>query len=177
MRRPKKNKPPKPKKAKKAKGHTAKKPHKIKRPHVSPPRRHRVHLGVRPIPLPPGVQVREEGRPAVNTTCDIYYDPNAPPAAPDVAGVACHLEARFVSGSEASVGSQTFRWTHLLTVDAGVDVRDTWPNAPVNRVFVPDRNNTAFEVVFVELVNRGTPASYKRVFLNRQAPTWPTTQL
>jgi hypothetical protein len=58
-----------------------------------------------------------------------------------------------------------------------VDVRDSYPNNPANKVYVPDKNNTGFSVVFVELVNRGTPAAYKRVFLNRQAPTWPTSQL
>jgi hypothetical protein len=179
MRHPKKPKKPKPKKPK---GHKPKKPAKVKfkRPLVRPPRQpqpHHPRLGLPKIPLPPAVQPREQGLPAPNTTCDIYYSPNAPPAAPNVAGVACHLTARFVEGSEASVGSQTFRWTHLLYVTAAVDIRDTWPNVPANQVYIPDRNNTAFEVVFVELVNRGTAAAYKRVFLNRQTPTWPTGQL
>ena len=177
MRHPKK---PRPKKPKKPKGHKAHRPHKVKRPHVQPPlqpRPHQPQPGPARLPLPPAVQPREQGLPAPNTTCDIYYSPNAPPAAPNVAGVPCHLTARFVEGSEASVGSQTFRWTHLLYVTAAVDVRDTWPNTPANQVYIPDKNNTAFEVVFVELVNRGTPAAYKRVYLNRQAPTWPTSQL
>jgi hypothetical protein len=177
MSRPRKKKPASPR-PKKPKSPRPKRPHKVKRPHVLPPRPHQPHLtGVPKIPLPPAVQVREEGRPANNTTCDIYYSPHAPPANPDVAGVPCHLRARFAEGSAESVGSQTFRWTHLLYLDAGVDVRDSWPNNPVNKVFIPDKNNTGFTVVFVELVNRGTPASYKRVFLNRQVPTWPTSQL
>jgi hypothetical protein len=150
---------------------------KVKRPRILPPRPHPVQPAVPKIPLPPAVQVREKGRPANNTTCDIYYNPNAPPANPDGAGVPCHLRARFAEGSADSVGSQTFRWTHLLYLDASVDIRDSWPNNPVNKVFIPDKNNTGFTVVFVELVNRGTPASYKRVFLNRQVPTWPTSQL
>src|SRR5262245_52013879 len=100
-------------------------------------------------------------RPANNTTCDIYYSPNVPPAAPDIAATACALVARFAQGQEASEGDTTFQWTHLLYLDAGVDVRDSYPNAPSHRVYVPDKNGTGFDVVFVELVNRGTPAKYK----------------
>ena len=180
MRHSKKPRPKKPKKPKKPRGHKGHRPHKVKRPHVLVPLQphwHAPRLALPHLPPPPAAQPREQGLPAPNTTCDIYYSPNAPPAAPDVAGVACHLTAGFVEGSEASVGSQTFRWTHLLYVTATVDIRDTWPNVPANQVYIPDKNNTAFDVVFVELVNRGTPAAYKRVFLNRQAPTWPTSQL
>ncbi len=130
-----------------------------------------------PAPRPPAVPVRERGRPANNTTCDIYYSPNVPPAAPDVAGQACALVARFEQGSESSEGDQTFRWTHLLYLDADVDVRDSYPNTPAHRVYVPDKNGTGFDVVFVELVNRGTPAKYKRVFLDRRSVTFPTNEL
>jgi hypothetical protein len=130
-----------------------------------------------PAARPSGLLPRERGRPANNTTCDIYFNPNVPPAAPDVAGQACALVARFQQGSAASEGDQTFRWTHLLYLDADVDVRDSYPSAPVNRVYVPDKTGTGFDVVFVELVNRGTPARYKRVFLDRRSVTWPSSEL
>src|SRR5262245_28868932 len=139
-----------------------------------PPRTLAVHL-LRP--KPPAVLPRDKARPANNTTCDVYFSPNVPPAAPDVAGVVCHLSAEFSRGAEGSEGDQTFRWTHLLYVNADVDIRDTYPNAPANRVYVPDKNGTGFDIVFVEIVNRGTPAAYKRVFLDRRTPTWPTNEL
>jgi hypothetical protein len=128
-------------------------------------------------PRPPAVQQRGDARPADNTTCDVYFDPNVPPASADVAGVACHLAARFAQGAEASEGDQALRWTHLLYVDSAVDVRDDYPNTPANRVYVPDSTGTGFDVVFVETINRGTPAAYRRVYLDRRQPTWPTDQL
>ena len=132
----------------------------------------------KPVRVPkPKLPRRDRARPANNTTCDIYHDPNVPPADPDVAGQACCLVARFHHGSEASEGDQTFRWTHLLYLDASVDVRDSYPNTPANRVYVPDQDGTGFDVVFVELVNRGKAARYKRVFLDRREVTWPTNEL
>jgi hypothetical protein len=133
--------------------------------------------GPSPLRLLPALPVRDKARPANNTTCDIYYSPNVPPAAPDVAGIACTLIAHFEQGSATTEGDQTFRWTHILYVDATVDIRDSYPNAPVNRVYVPDKTATGFNVVFVELLNRGTPAMYKRVFLNRLSVTFPTNEL
>jgi hypothetical protein len=147
-----------------------KQPRPPRKPRTKPP-------GPSPLRLLPALPPRDRARPANNTTCDIYYSPNVPPAAPDVAGVACTLIAHFEEGSATSEGDQTFRWTHILYVDASVDIRDSYPNAPVNRVYVPDKNGTGFNVVFVELVNRGTPARYKRVFLNRLSVTFPTNEL
>ena len=116
-------------------------------------------------------------RPANNTTCDIYYSPNIPPAAADLTGQTCALVAAFAYGSEASAGGLNFRWTHLLFLDASVDIRDSYPGAVAHRVYVPDQNGTGFDVVFVELVGRGTPAAYKRVYLDRRAVTWPSDEL
>jgi len=179
MRRRKKPKQPKQPKGRKPKGRKPRRI-KVKRPLVGRRPRRAVPVQVQgpaKVVVPPAAQQREAGRPANNTTCDIYYSPHVPPAAPDVAGVACALVARFVAGSEASEGDQTFRWTHLLYLDADVDVRDTYPNAPAHRIYVPDKNGTGFDIVFVELVNRGTPARYRRVFLDRRAPSWPTGEL
>ena len=129
------------------------------------------------VPKPSGLLPRGLPRSANNTTCDIYFSPNVPPASPDVAGVSCSLVPRFPEGSEASEGDQTFRWTHVLCVDLSVDVRDTWPSAPAHRVYVPDSSGTGFDVVFVELLNRGSAAAYKRVYLKRRAATFPTNEL
>src|SRR5262249_51794389 len=148
------------------------------RPQVRRPPRHRLPAqGPAQLPAPPAAPQREAGRPANNTTCDIYYSPNVPPATPDVAGLASCFTPRLAGGTAASEGRQTSRWTHLLCLAADADVRDTYPNAPANRVYVPDKNGTGFDVVFVELVNRGTPARYRRVFLSRRAPAWPTSEL
>jgi hypothetical protein len=125
----------------------------------------------------PRVPRRDKARPANNTTCDIYHDPNVPPTTPDVDGVACCLVARFQQGSESSEGDQTLRWTHLLYLSADIDVRDSYPNTPTNRVYIPDQDGTGFDVVFVELVNRGKPTKYKRVFLDRRDVTWPSDEL
>jgi hypothetical protein len=127
--------------------------------------------------LPAGAAPPGRGRPANNTTCDVYFSPNAPPAAPDVAGVACCLVPFFREGSEASEGDQTLRFTHVLYCDPTVDVRDNYPSAPTHTLYVPTSADTGYEVVFVELVNRGQPARFKRVYLNRKAVTWPSNEL
>lgn len=130
-----------------------------------------------PPPAPANVPPPPRARPADNTSCDFYVSPNAPPATPDLAAVPCCLKEDFARGSEAGEGSQTFRWTHVLSCAASADLRDTWPSTPANTVHVPDKNGTPFLVVFVELVGRGTAGAYKRVFLNRQTPPWPTSEL
>ena len=127
---------------------------------------------------------------ATNTTCDIYRSGNAPPAAPDVAGVACRLLPDFTTSHEAATaGSTTLRWTHVLLVDAGTDLRDGYKGYGVTKVgqeadpaswdtvYVPDRNGTPFAVVFVERVGLGTGADHKRAYLQRQQPTWPTNNV
>lgn len=126
---------------------------------------------------PAGAAAPPRGRPANNTTADIYFAPNVPPAAPDVAGVPVHLAPRFAHGSESSEGDQDLRWTHIAYVSDTVDVRDNYPSAPTHTLYVPDKTGTGFEVVFVELVGRGTGSKYKRIFLDRQQPAWPTNQL
>jgi hypothetical protein len=150
------------------------KPLKPQRPAVRPARKPRKPAA---LPAPAAVLPHDPGRPGNNTTCDVYLSPNVPPAAPDTAGAACHLRAEFRDGAEGSEGDATFRWTHVLYVDDAVDVRDSYPNAPAHRVYVPDKNGTGFDVVFVERVRRGVPGSYKRVFLDRRQPAWPTSEL
>jgi hypothetical protein len=61
--------------------------------------------GAKPIKpgLPPGaLPPAPAGLPAPNTNADLYVSPNAPPAAPDQAGVAVHLEAEFEMATQHS---------------------------------------------------------------------------
>lgn len=126
----------------------------------------------------PRLNRRRTPRPANNTTADFYLHGNTPPGTPDVAGIACALLARFADGQEASEGDTDFEWTHLLTCAATVDIRDVYPaSTNRHRVYVPDQDGTGFDVVFVELVNRGTATACKRVYLDRRAPPWPTNEL
>lgn len=128
-------------------------------------------------PKPSAVNDASDGPPAVNTTCDIYHAGNAPPATPDIEAAAIHLRARFHPGSESSEGDQDFRWTHIGYFDKTVDIRDAWPAAADSNIYVPNKDGTKLAIVFVELVNRGTPTEHKRVYLDRQAVTWPSDEL
>ncbi len=128
--------------------------------------------------LPPGaLPPAPAGLPAPNTTADLYVSPNAPPAAPDQAGVAVHLEAEFEMATQHSQLDPTFRWTHRMYLQDTTDVRDSFPAAPANSAYIPSKTGTQFLIVFVEVLNRNTPNQYKRVFLKRQAPTWPTDNI
>src|SRR5262245_581855 len=101
-----------------------------------------------------------------NTTCDIYRLGAAPPAAPSVAGVRCFLKGDWRGAQEAgdrlrSSGgappvsvSNTFQWTHVALMDATVDIRDAYAGAGnlfagLDTLFVPDKNGTKFQVIFV----------------------------
>lgn len=100
------------------------------------------------------------------------------------ATVAGYLEARTQDGRYGS--ALWLKWTHWLLVDAEVDIRDAY-----NSQLDPNRNNasgdtvvlldsagisqTAFYVVFVEQIARGTFAAHQRVYLDRFQPSaWPT---
>jgi hypothetical protein len=48
-------------------------------------------------------------------------------------------------------------------VGKDIDIRNNYPDAPDSRVYVPDKDGIGFDIVFVELVNRGDPTEYKRV--------------
>jgi hypothetical protein len=56
-------------------------------------------------------------------------------------------------------------------------VRDSFPNPPVNRVYIPNRDHTRFDVIYVETVRRGRAGSFKRVYLERKEAKWPTVEL
>jgi len=117
-----------------------------------------------------------------NTTCDIYRTGTTPPAAPAVAGVACLLLPDWSRGQEAGDrASASLSWTHVMLIAPSVDIRDMYIGQAAmtmqDSVYVPDQNGTRFSVVFIELVQRGTPNEHKRIYLDRQAPTWPTNEL
>jgi hypothetical protein len=124
-----------------------------------------------PLPTPP------------NNTCDIYRSTNAPPAAPDVAAVPCYLKALYPQGLERGEGDPTnLKFTHSILVDTTVDIRDAYSLQQIGNtydtIYIPDKNGTAWIVVFVEMVDLGIAAfQHKRVFLTRNLPTYPTSNL
>lgn len=125
-----------------------------------------------------------------NTTCDVYRNGNAPPAGPDVAGVKVYLSPDFahprLAATTAGNPATAYRWTHVALVDLSADIRDGYsPTAPGNDpgpasqdwVYVPDKTGTKFAVLFVERVGWGSGQDFKRVYLQRQTPAWPTGNL
>jgi hypothetical protein len=126
-----------------------------------------------------------------NVTVSIYRTANA--NAPYTLGalsaiVPAYLKPTVQNGRFGS--ASWLKWTHLLYLAPTVDIRDAY-----NSQLDPARNNNladtviledsvtlttrvAFYVAFVEVVSRGTPASYQRAYLDRFAPnTWPTNAL
>lgn len=116
---------------------------------------------------------------APNATCDIYRAGNAPPSAPDVAGVSCHVRPAYREGRERGDSEAAqLRYTHVLSVDLAVDVRDdfsAFTGSATNRdvLYIPDQTGVGFQVNFVERVNRGGSGDHKRVYLDRKLPAWP----
>jgi hypothetical protein len=115
-----------------------------------------------------------------NTTCDIYRASHSPPAAPDVAGVKCFLKG----GNRHSI--VTLYYTHVLYVDATVDIRDGYgTQAPAQNVgasadslYIPNQNSgVTYTVAEVRLIGRGTAVDHKRVYLIRTKVTWPSNDL
>jgi hypothetical protein len=128
-----------------------------------------------------------------NVTVDIYRNSNpavpypAPGTVPAVAAQPAYLTPFVASGRLGS--AQWLKWTHILYLPTGIDVRDAY-----NTQFDPARSNnqadtilltdsggtkkTAFYVVFVELAFRGTPLAQLRVYLDRFQPSqWPVDSL
>lgn len=123
----------------------------------------------------------------INCTVSIYAGSNA--VSPYSLGtlrstVSGHLEARTQDGRYGS--ALWLKWTHWLLVDAEVDIRDAYnsqldpsrDNANGDTVILLDSGGvkqTAFYVVFVEQIARGTAAAHQRVYLDRFQPSaWPT---
>ncbi len=110
---------------------------------------------------------------SLNVTCSIYRAGNAPPNPPDVAGVSGFLQP---AGWPSTASSRPY--SHVLFVETGVDLRDDYDagvfGSSGDTVYVAA---TPFAVVFVERLGRGTPGDHLRAYLQRHAPTWPTTDL
>ena len=114
-----------------------------------------------------------------NTTCDIYRAGNAPPLTPDVAAVPCCLISCFDVGRErGEKEAQQYRFTAKMLVSMSTDVRDdfnAWTGSASNRdiVCIPDKTATAYNVTFVERINRGLAGDALCVYLDRLAVVWP----
>jgi len=123
------------------------------------------------MPLPPAV---------LTTTCDIYrFNPPPLGAQPASTDVPCQLLADY-SGGTRVVNLSAKPWTHYLLLDSSTDVRDSYPGAGgtwqfgnADTVHIPSGGTTAYAVVFVELCGKGTAGEHKRVYLDRQLPSWP----
>lgn len=127
-----------------------------------------------------------------NVTVDIHRttNPSSPYAAgsPAVRDVPGFLKPVMPSGRSGT--ASWLRWTHVLYLPPEIDIRDAY-----NSQLDPARNDTladtvilhdsavsgrktAYYVVFVEVVARGSPAQHLRVYLDRFAPNaWPTDSL
>jgi hypothetical protein len=116
-----------------------------------------------------------------NSTCAIYRAGAGPPSAPALKTV-CFLQCDWRGGQEAGDRVvNTLTWTHVMLIDASTDIRDGYTGACTftvqDAVYIPDQSGTQFKVVFVERVQRGTPNEYKRVFLDRLTPSWPSDDI
>lgn len=127
-----------------------------------------------------------------NVTVDIYRTANLsnpyPGGSPAVSGVPGFLKPVVETGRSGT--ANWLHWTHILYLPPETDIRDAY-----NSQLDPARNNTladtvilqdsavagrktAYYVVFVEVVARGSPAQHLRVYLDRFAPNgWPTDSL
>ncbi len=114
-----------------------------------------------------------------NTTCDLYRDPAFPPPnPPDLSGVRLVLIGDYGQYLERGEPGSSWKFTHVALVELDLDIRDRYHlgNAlptKYDTLWVPDQNGTAYRVVFVERVGRGTALDHKRVYLLRAAPPWP----
>ena len=108
-----------------------------------------------------------------NTTCDYFEDGHLPETdSPDLAAVPIFLDGDFMRGN---LGIDKLRWTHLLKVSANEEILAA--DLAANRVYVPNKDGTCFEIVFVDVLERGKASSFKRVYLERKSITWPSEQL
>lgn len=113
-----------------------------------------------------------------DASLEIYRGDALPPAAPAATTVPRSLEGAYDLGIAATDEAGTFRFTHVMLLDGDVDIRDNFDRFGVaglrDVVFLPDAAGTPFDVVYVE---RPVGVDFSRVYLNRRAPTWPTSDL
>jgi hypothetical protein len=102
-----------------------------------------------------------------NTTCDIYRNGNAPPAAPDVAAVPCYVVSCYDLGRERGEKEDiNRRFVARMYVNPNVDIRDPfnqWTTQANTRdtVYIPDKTKIGYNVNFVERVNLGQASDAK----------------
>ncbi len=116
-----------------------------------------------------------------NVTVAICRAGSSMPTLEDVAG---HLKADFVRGLSmvpTPAAGPPVTWTHVLLLNPDIDVRDAYVGCrgctTQDTVLVPNAAGTPYLVIFVERAEIGTPHEHKRVYLDRQAPPWPTHHL
>ena len=127
---------------------------------------------------------------AANVTVSIYRTAN--PSAPYTLGTLSATVKGYLKPvvQDGRLGSASWlKWTHLLLLPPGTDVRDAYNSQldPARNNNVADTvvlldsggvNKTAFYVAFVEQVSRGSPAAHLRAYLDRFAPSaWPNNAL
>jgi hypothetical protein len=115
----------------------------------------------------------------LSTTCDIYRPFGA--GAPTTTGVACRLVPDIVVGRGPAAGGFLV-WSHYIDVNDTVDIRDGCSRiagamavqyADGDEVRIPNASGSRYVVVWVQLINRGTPAQFKRAYLFRDTAVWP----
>ena len=122
------------------------------------PRIRRVKQGRNKLTPPPG-----EARPPkagsgaagwVPVTMDVYRAPNLPPAAPDLQA-AGRIREVYSAGRDLDQGGTGNVPSHVIAVGLTVDVRDgdMEIGQPGDKVYIPDKDGTQFEVYAV--VRRG----------------------
>jgi hypothetical protein len=125
-----------------------------------------------------------------NCSVTIYQGSNA--SAPYTLGAvrsstSGYLEPAVQNGRFGS--ASWLKWTHILLIPPEVEIHDAYNsqldparnNALGDTVILLDSggvNRTAFYVVFIEVIGRGTSAAHQRVYLDRFAPSaWPDDAL
>jgi hypothetical protein len=114
-----------------------------------------------------------------NNLCDIVHAG----AGGTVHGVPCFLSGNYERHEESGEGDpNNTRFTHTMLVPAGTDIRDEYDTGAQlgseDVVYVPNAAvGTAFNVVFVETKAWGSAWQHLKVYLDRQAPNWPTKNL
>jgi len=122
------------------------------------------------LPMPPNVIV------------DIYRgctpSQALPGGSPALIGVPGFLQPVVQTGRHGT--ANYLKWTHILYLDAAVDIRDAY-NGQANSETIANadtvvlENKTSFVVVYVELALRSTPNVHIRAYLDRLQPSaWPT---
>ena len=124
-----------------------------------------------------------------NVTVDIYRTAN--PGSPYTLGALSATVKGFLKPDAPSgrYGAASWlKWTHILYLNPSVDIRDAYNSQldPARDDTLADTviltgtagRKTAFYVVLVEQISRGSYAGHIRAYLDRFQPEeWPTTGL